>query len=173
MADPRINPPSRRNDASSPLMQAKRRASADGGTDTVNFCPFGCDDGALDDHGYCPHLVGFSADGRTLEPRVRRSDGRIVVMGSKREPVKRGDRLVKITTTARVYRATPNPKLVTPRTTDREQSLFDEREEELMEQVRLLNNPVLDGEIEHTAYDDEPKKPAGKTPEKVPETPKA
>lgn len=33
-----------------------------------NYCPFGCTKEALDEYGYCRHLIGFSADGKTFEP---------------------------------------------------------------------------------------------------------
>lgn len=35
-----------------------------------NLCPFGCATDKLDANGYCKHLVGFSKDGKTMEPMV-------------------------------------------------------------------------------------------------------
>ncbi len=36
-------------------------------------CPFGCteDSPSMNEHGYCQHLVGWSADGKTYERRER------------------------------------------------------------------------------------------------------
>lgn len=34
----------------------------------ANHCPFGCQAGDLDDHGYCFHLMGFTDDKKTYEP---------------------------------------------------------------------------------------------------------
>jgi len=31
-------------------------------------CPFGCTKDDADEYGYCPHLVGFTNDGKTYEP---------------------------------------------------------------------------------------------------------
>jgi len=33
-----------------------------------NYCPLGCVAEELDEYGYCHHLVGFTADRKTLEP---------------------------------------------------------------------------------------------------------
>lgn len=101
----------------------------------TNFCPYGCT--ALDENGYCRHLVGFSDDGKSLEPleavrmRSRKDeDGNTVagefvrwrVNGRKRQPVQKGDKLVNPETpqldkgivtmakrwvSARVYRDVP------------------------------------------------------------------
>lgn len=84
----------------SPLMRALAKAAQG---ETVNFCPFGCEEHELDERGYCPHLVGFSNDGKTMEPFVQKGDQRVVV-GERPEPVRKGDKLVRITVSSRVYR---------------------------------------------------------------------
>lgn len=149
MADPRLVPPNKRKDPLSPLMQAKQAANQG---DVVNFCPFGCDDGMLDDTGYCHHLVGFTEDGRTMEPRVRRKeDGRIITTG-KKVPLNRGDIKVKVTTCARVYRRDGMADLVVQRTEEVEQ--VDNRELELQARLAELRNPQLDGVYDHSPYDE-------------------
>lgn len=152
MADPRqVGPQARRNNYS-PLMQALSKRSEG---ETVNFCPFGCEDGELDINGYCHHLVGFTNGGKTYEPRVRGRGGRIFVDGSKREPLKRGaHRLVKITTSARVYDKHGNPELAVERNLEDEYTRdLMEQERAIMEQAEALKNPVLEGDWEGTIYD--------------------
>lgn len=112
-------------DNRSELVKAKERAV----NGKVNACPFGCEFRHLDDHGYCRHLIGFSNDQRHFEPmvkdpvtgrrvvRVRNKpkeevsewddDGKPVMMQVSEpilEPVLKGDVLVKISTSFRVYR---------------------------------------------------------------------
>jgi hypothetical protein len=99
--DPRESTPDRRPNALSRLMLAKGRT---GTGEKVNFCPFGCATDELDEHGYCKHLVGFTADGKTLEPMAADERGRRRVDGGRREPVLKGDVLERITTCSRVYR---------------------------------------------------------------------
>lgn len=44
----------------------------------TNLCPFGCQDHHLNEHGICRHLVGYTVDGKTYEPLVRKK-GRYIV----------------------------------------------------------------------------------------------
>lgn len=136
MADPRITPPGRRQANHSELMQRLSKASAG---EVVNMCPFGCEDHELDSNGYCRHLVGFTNDGRNLEPMRRRAGRRVVRVHRERyevgedddgrpeyeegppqyERVLPGDELVRITVSHRVYRDVKpvpqqDPKAVTP-----------------------------------------------------------
>lgn len=103
----------------SPLMRAKSKAKQG---EKINACPFGCDVKNLDDHGYCRHLIGFTNDGKTYEPMIRRGGKRRVEvkmeidpeesLGEDGEPLKRPvlekvlptDKLVKISISSRVYR---------------------------------------------------------------------
>ena len=112
MADPRlVTDVKKRLPKLSPLMQAKAD-NVDGSK--VNMCPFGCEDEELDDFGYCGHLVGFTNDGKLMEPQVVNEFGRRqVVVATRREgkkdvpvlePVLKTDKLVQITTSYRVYR---------------------------------------------------------------------
>lgn len=110
----------------------------------VNACPFGCGDDQLDEKGFCYHMVGFcnsDRDGKPLreyEPLCRmrmqspNQPGKIVdrgntlmVLGGKehRQPLQKGDVLVRITNSFRVYRKsmTPEMSVVTPVATDREE----------------------------------------------------
>lgn len=85
--------------------------------DKVNACPFGCTMEDLDDNGYCDHLVGFTNDGKTLEPmildpktgkrivRVPLKDGKPQLL-----PVLKGDQLEPISVSSRVYRDTAKAK---------------------------------------------------------------
>jgi hypothetical protein len=102
--DPRKFGPQQRQARQSKLMRAKARANRN--NQTVNACPFGCEDHNLDQNGYCYHLVGFSPDGKTMEPMVL-ENGQRKVKGKLRQPLKKGDKLVKITTNFRVYRDVP------------------------------------------------------------------
>lgn len=91
----------------SPLMAAKAQNRTG---EKVNFCPFGCEDADLDDHGYCKHLVGFTNDQKTYEPmrESKNADGSAgprKVYGSESKQVLKTDQLVQITTSYRVYRA--------------------------------------------------------------------
>ena len=49
-----------------------------------NLCPFGCLNEELNDIGHCKHLIGFTSNGKTYEPQIKRmrpareADGRIV-----------------------------------------------------------------------------------------------
>lgn len=106
MADPRIVPVEARSANLSPLMLAQSRV-IDG--EKVNGCPFGCELHHLDDLGHCVHLVGY-ADGdlSTFEPLLPKNEfGHRVVRGSTPQPVLRTDKLVRITTSYRVYRLPP------------------------------------------------------------------
>ena len=43
----------------------------------ANHCPFSCADHDLDEYGYCPHLIGFTNDGKRYEaisPLLRGED---------------------------------------------------------------------------------------------------
>lgn len=128
MADPRVIGPQQRKANLSPLMEAKGRASAG---EKLNFCPHGCTDEDLDDHGYCRHLVGFTLPGndKLYEPMVERLGQRKVQVSRPivKEPgvdkedqqaswkwgkpqyqeVKKTDKLVRITVCSRVYRDMP------------------------------------------------------------------
>jgi hypothetical protein len=104
-------------------------------THKENHCPFHCKDEELDEYGYCYHLIGFSNDKKTLEPRkplIRLDKDRVpydtgfqtVLGGKKKQAVEVGDKFVNpefpqvdrgITSTAkrwasyRVYRDIPKP----------------------------------------------------------------
>lgn len=110
--------PDKRRDNRSPLMRAKSKAKS--GV-KVNACPFGCEDHALDEHGYCKHLVGFSNDKKHYEPQViargrrvvkvdmvpdpeRSGEGDEPALKARLLPVDKDDVLVQITTSWRVYR---------------------------------------------------------------------
>ena len=58
----------------------------------------------LDDNGYCRHLVGFTTDGKQMEPTSINSMGRQVTLGHTKMPVRKTDQLVPITVSSRVYR---------------------------------------------------------------------
>lgn len=96
-----------------------------------NHCPYGCE--SVDERGYCRHLVGFTNNGKTLEPIIYIKDkdgeqtGLVVVRGGKKtQPVEKGDKLVNPThiqkdvqgllhnanewVSSRVYRDLPIPK---------------------------------------------------------------
>jgi len=126
-------PPGQRKDMRSELLKAQARAGAG---EKVNFCPFGCEDEQLDEHGYCRHLIGFTNDKKNFEPMVRVKRGRKVVRVRKEgtgefvrdmeeddegnpvmveeeimkpvlEPVLSTDKLVQISISYRVYRDIP------------------------------------------------------------------
>lgn len=109
--DPRleVGPQNRRANLS-PLMQAKLRASLG---EKVNFCPFGCGTHDLDEQGYCRHLVGFTTDGKSMEPlaEVDRFGNPVAtpgagtrkVLGTRTTPVPQGAKLERITVSYRVY----------------------------------------------------------------------
>jgi hypothetical protein len=102
--DPRIAGPGLGGKAPlSELMVAKSRAALG---EKVNFCPFNCGLEDLDDLGYCEHLIGFTTDGKTLEPMVADSRGRKKVLGGKEheQKVRPTDKLIRITVSSRVYR---------------------------------------------------------------------
>lgn len=84
----------------SPLMKRKARLLSG---HVANVCPFGCENQHLDDNGYCFHLVGFTNDKKTLEPLVT-IKGRRVNDSRKKELVRKTDKLMRITTSYRVYR---------------------------------------------------------------------
>lgn len=90
----------------------------------LNLCPCGCPDTALNEHGYCDHLVGWTMDGEVIElrefncvsiAREMTSEGHIKErplpwmvderVGAKTEPVRKDDILVDCGThNKRVYR---------------------------------------------------------------------
>ncbi len=120
----------------------------------INACPFGCTDEHCDDHGYCAHLIGFYNGGTTFEPRVRRKhDGRIIVDGTRRQQMKKGYRLVKITTTARVY-APDKVKDLIPIRNQHMAELNEtlETEKKIMQFADEMRNPVLEGEWDDSVY---------------------
>ena len=100
LKDLELGPQQRRANLS-PLMQAKGRAHQG---EKVNACPFGCEVSDLDELGYCRHLVGFTNDGKTMEPMREGMDGRRKVFGKESESVLKADKLIKITVSSRVYR---------------------------------------------------------------------
>ena len=105
-------------------------------------------------------MIGFYNGGNTFEPRVvRKSDKRIITCGEKRQPMKNGYKLVKITTSARVYAPVKVPEL-TPRNNDANRSIAEiqEQERQLVAFAERIRNPVLDGEWDESAY--APEKPA-------------
>jgi hypothetical protein len=60
-----------KRDTRSKLVKAQNQFNG-APTKHVCACPFGCNfERGLDDHGYCRHMVGFSADGVTFEPVIR------------------------------------------------------------------------------------------------------
>lgn len=159
MSDPRKVTPSQRRNNHSPLMIELARKNS-GDVEVVNFCPFGCEDAELDERGYCGHLYGFFNGGATFEPRGYAKDtkgkptGPEVVMGEKRQPMKKGYKLVKITTSARVYgpdviltlhakKGAVNPALAEAM----------EQERRLVEFAEKIRNPVLQGDWDGGAYD--------------------
>ncbi len=90
--------------------------------ETVNPCPFGCDDDELDQHGRCFHRVGVSPDGKHIEHEVVREDGMlvmrpqysvVVVNGKKRRVLPKVDKkkhvLIQVTTSFLVYEDRPCP----------------------------------------------------------------
>lgn len=142
-----------------PLRQAQLNNLKGG--DTLNWCPFGCADGDLDEHGYCGHLIGFyGGSGSMYEPRaVRKMDKRIIVDGSKKQPMKPEFVLAWVTTTARVYSPQLQGNLVVRRVVvDKEQQALDAREAAFMAAAeRLRNPPKIDGEWgQSRVYDDTP-----------------
>lgn len=170
MSDPRaVLPQNRAKSANhSPLMRALVGKQVG---DVVNFCPFQCEDHQLDENGFCGHLVGFYNGGGTFEPRVmqldnkKRPTGRIITSGAHRQQMKKGFKLVKITTSARVY----SPKIVddlVPRTNEHLRGMADvmEQERQLLEFAERIRNPVLDGEWDGSVYDREPDPAAAAKP---------
>lgn len=128
---PHHSPELTRQQRHAPLSELMRAKNAAGVGGQVNFCPFGCEDEQLDQHGYCRHLVGFSVGDPVhpvqFEPMIHLRRGRVVyverattkaehdeegkaiiVHGKpKLQPIQKGDRLVRITTSCRVYRDVP------------------------------------------------------------------
>jgi hypothetical protein len=133
----------------SPLMQAKGRAMP--GL-KINFCPFGCNDSALDEHGFCRHVVGITlpADKRRYEPMIRLDNGRRQIrvkmapdpevpdspdhLIPQYEKVAQTDRLVRISTSYRVYRPAEGEMPV-----DTEEVKTKDLDAVLEELVRLRN----------------------------------
>lgn len=125
MADPRLEDMMQRQkkDKRSELLRAQSMSTTGA---VVNFCPFGCPDEDLDQHGYCKHLVGFTNDRKTYEPMVwdglrqarvvrvkmtQDKDGKPV---PQLEPCQKGDKFVSISISSRVYRnieAMPEPEV--------------------------------------------------------------
>lgn len=108
----------------SPLMQAKKNAK---NGQKVNACPFGCTVAQLDEIGLCKHVVGITVPGdqTRYEPVVRKRGRRVVSVEREKIPtgetnedgeaefdwgpplyhkVQAADKLVRITTSCRVYR---------------------------------------------------------------------
>lgn len=88
---------------------------------SVVACPYGCLAADQDRLGYCKHLIGFVDDHKLPEGEVKKlppegveielvssehdEHGRRVYSGKGK--LKKGDYLLRITTTCRVYRAEP------------------------------------------------------------------
>jgi hypothetical protein len=107
VAETQVGPQTRKANLSR-LMAAKTRASTG---EKVNFCPFGCEMDDLDEQGHCRHLIGYTTDGKHMEPllevRGRRTvqvrkdaEGRPVL-----EKIPTGAVLERITISSRVYHA--------------------------------------------------------------------
>lgn len=145
----------------SELMKAKKNAK---NGQVVNACPFHCKDSSLDEHGYCKHLVGITVPGddTRFEP-MRRIKGRyqIVVPRDKvvfpllegeedsDKPayewgppqygkVEKGDVLVRITVSSRVYREKVPELEPTPAT----------RKQTAAEKLELLKQQLAEAELE-------------------------
>lgn len=114
--DPRDIGPAGRSTNHSDLMKQLVKAGAG---QKVNACPYGCSDEKLDVNGYCHHLVGFTNDGKVLEP-MRRDGERRIVCGAEPERIKKTDKIVRITISSRVYRDVPDdePAEANPITVD-------------------------------------------------------
>lgn len=144
----------------SPLMAAKRDAPDAG---SVNFCPFGCGDHELTEMGYCPHLIGFYTKslGMHYEPRAIDARGNEAILGHKPEPMKKGYKLVQVTTSSRVYSPVKAEHLI-PKADYRDQA--DATHAEIMAQSRdlikradELLNPMMEGDWSGpTVYDTRP-----------------
>lgn len=153
--DPRTTAPldrfkaTRKGKNHSRLMQLKSETPAG---ETVNVCPFGCDDTQVDDRGYCGHLVGFYKRGNTYEPRVLKplykgSKTKIeITSGETPKLMKNGFQLVRITTDARVYSPTPNPEFVVRQSVQEgEAAAILEAERRLAEAAERVRTPILEG----------------------------
>ncbi len=104
-----------KKDQRSDLMKAQAMVQQG---EKVNFCPFGCENEDIDEHGYCKHLVGFTNDRKFYEPmvydvqlgrrivRVRTKPGKDGKPVPELEPCQKGDRFVQISISSRVYRNT-------------------------------------------------------------------
>lgn len=98
--------PQQRQAKLSPLRKAQLKAHQG---QIVNACPCGCADEDLDDLGYCEHLVGISVPvppnvkPTHMELVVADEKGRIRVLGSQTAPIPAKAKLVRITTSCRVY----------------------------------------------------------------------
>lgn len=160
MADPRKSGPQMRTANHSPLMKSLLNKMVGGGV-MDNYCPYGCEDHQLDELGCCGHLIGYYAGGQTFEPRVRRKqDNRIIVSGIARTPMKAGYKLVRITTTARVYSPVPNKTLMVSRDeSERHLAVVVEEERRLLAAAENIRNPILDGDWSGGAYDISPTAP--------------
>jgi hypothetical protein len=97
--------------------QYKKELDLDTG-EPVLACPYGCGLAEVDEYGMCEHLIGFT-NSRLPEGEVRKGDGSEIEVLSKhgvfddfgrrmhtneRQKLKKGDFLVRITCTSRVYR---------------------------------------------------------------------
>jgi hypothetical protein len=103
--------PSERKDPRSNLV--KRQTAED--TMAVEVCPFGCEKADMDGFGYCRHLIGFTnaqlaegpvkdAKGGEVELLTVEENSKRKVVSGKRAPLQRGDILIRITSSRRVYR---------------------------------------------------------------------
>lgn len=104
--DPRVMSHRKVKDMRSDLMKAK--GESDQGA-PPNFCPFDADPDHLNDQGYCEHLVGFSNDQETMEPVKYRPSGHPYLCGEKPVPIPKGAKLVRVTTSYRVYHQEKEP----------------------------------------------------------------
>ncbi len=125
----------------SKLMKAKQ------GGNIPNACPFGCQPHQLNEQGYCWHLVGFTNGGREYEPLVLNHMGRLQCDGKKRQELQPGDRLIRITTSARVYRPTGNPLLAREFEREKTENPAATEEERLRRLIADVQNPILEGVV--------------------------
>lgn len=110
-----------KKDQRSKLVKSKERYAGQ----IVNACPFGCKDTELDEQMFCRHLVGFTdqddptifypmeyrqrydKDGKPLvtkDGKVSKSKRHRFVNGEDPQDVLKGDKLVRVSISHRVYR---------------------------------------------------------------------
>lgn len=135
---------------------------------TVCFCPFGCSHEDQDAIGYCRHLIGFTnaplKDGLVTNPQGHKVDDvlsvpdlirhrRSVVRGAS-IPIEKGDVLVRITHSSRVYRKNPGEAPAIP-----------------VPGAPQLRNPVAVSPAQNPVHPDTPTDPVKNPPSSPPPTP--